>query len=287
MINNLYLKSGELFATGFRRVVRGERGDYIEFEESQIAPLLVSYFDNIIPPKDSYYLWLTPIYKNKIIEDIDSSYSHRTYRNAIADVTLAFAIDFTTAGEKCTKNAALKNSQLFYEVQLGDVYKNLEEIIQGIRSIAVSNSLNLTKSISINIAGNGIYTLNKYNISQEEIDEEITFYIKVLNDCLNNRNIKIHLIRSGGQTGVDEAGSKAAIALGIPSLIVCPEGYKFKTVDKNIVDKEAFCSRFSVVDPEVKVYYQLKKVKYADYLPGFYYVSINEFKDFKDPEKLF
>lgn len=37
----------------------------------------------------------------------------------------------------------------------------------------------------------------------------------------------------------------------------------------------------------IKVYFQLKAVKYADYIPGKYYVSVTEFKDFKDPEKLF
>lgn len=282
-MENLYLTSGELFASGFRRVVHGERGDYVEFSREQISPMLVSYFDNINPPKDVYYLWYTPVYKNRIIEDIDCSYSHRTFRNAIADVTLAFAIDFSTAGEKCTKNAALKNSRLFYEVDLHDMYSNFDEIVYGIKEVSESASLNLKKSVSINIAGNGIYTLAKRGIKQWAVDAGIEMYIEEL----RNKGINIHLIRSGGQTGVDEAGSKAAIALGIPSLIVCPGGYKFRTIDKDIADKEAFCKRFPVVDPEVKVYYQLKPVKYADYKPAYYYVSVNEFKDFKDPEKLF
>ena len=40
-------------------------------------------------------------------------------------------------------------------------------------------------------------------------------------------------------------------------------------------------------DPSVKIYKQLKGVKYADYKPGLYYVSPNHFMNFKDPEKLF
>ena len=35
-----------------------------------------------------------------------------------------------------------------------------------------------------------------------------------------------------------------------------------------------------------KVYLQLKTVKYADYKIGMLYVAPNEFKDFRDPEKL-
>lgn len=39
--------------------------------------------------------------------------------------------------------------------------------------------------------------------------------------------------------------------------------------------------------PEIKVYLQLKTVKYADYKIGKYYISPDLLKDFKDPEKLF
>ena len=33
MIENVYLKNGQLFATEFVRVVHGERGDYVEFKK--------------------------------------------------------------------------------------------------------------------------------------------------------------------------------------------------------------------------------------------------------------
>lgn len=38
---------------------------------------------------------------------------------------------------------------------------------------------------------------------------------------------------------------------------------------------------------DTKVYYQLQRVKYADYIPGKYYVSPDMFERFKDPKKLF
>ena len=40
-------------------------------------------------------------------------------------------------------------------------------------------------------------------------------------------------------------------------------------------------------DPETKVYFQKKTVKYADYKIGKYYVDPYLLKDFKDPEQLF
>ena len=43
---NLYLKNGTLFATGYNRIVHGERGDYVEFERDQIVP--------------KHYWWLIP-----------------------------------------------------------------------------------------------------------------------------------------------------------------------------------------------------------------------------------
>lgn len=62
MKENIYLKSnGTLFATGFNRVVHGERGDYVEFEGRHIVQKLYSLFKN--EPTDDldiYYFWLYP-----------------------------------------------------------------------------------------------------------------------------------------------------------------------------------------------------------------------------------
>lgn len=44
---------------------------------------------------------------------------------------------------------------------------------------------------------------------------------------------------------------------------------------------------YPINSPKTKVYFQQKTVKYADYKIGMYYVSPDEFMDFKDPEKLF
>lgn len=44
---NLYLKNGFLFASGFERVVHGDRGDYIELTRTQIKLPLLSRFGNL------------------------------------------------------------------------------------------------------------------------------------------------------------------------------------------------------------------------------------------------
>ena len=48
--------------------------------------------------------------------------------------------------------------------------------------------------------------------------------------CKNLKN-KIEYIRSGGQTGMDEAGAKASLMLGIPTLIYAPKNWLFKDIN--------------------------------------------------------
>ena len=58
---NIYLKNGTLFATGYNRIVHSGRGDYVEFEKEHIVPKLISKFGN--KPTDDldiYYWWLHP-----------------------------------------------------------------------------------------------------------------------------------------------------------------------------------------------------------------------------------
>lgn len=278
MSKELFLKNGNLFAKEFRRVVVGERGSYVEFSKDQIIPYLCNYFDyKSQENKEIYYKWLIPIYKLVVIEDPSTSYVPRTYRNATADVTLILAHDLFTAGEICTQKA-VKDSKGLY---LNLVGSNLSLLVDEIYSLNKRN-------ITINVAGNGIKTWEKANVTQSKVDNFILESLTILKSYLEGRGITIDLIRSGGQTGTDEAGIKAALKLNIPALIVCPNGYRFRTIAQDLFDKEHFLERFSEVDSqEVKVYYQLKTVKYADYKIGFYYVSVDSFLDVKDPSKLF
>lgn len=49
--------NGDVFATSFNRVVHGQRGNYIEFEEEHIVPLLVNYFEPTKKIDELYYIW--------------------------------------------------------------------------------------------------------------------------------------------------------------------------------------------------------------------------------------
>lgn len=275
-MSKVYLKDGKLFANDFVRVVHGERGDYVEFKRDQIVPKLISYFDNESIVRDVYYYYMTPVYDLRVIEDKDFGYTSRTDRNASADVTLAIALDYNTSGEVLTKKVVERRKKLYIAVEGETIESMCEKII----------NLN-KKDITLNIAGNGIYTLKKYSTTQDHMDFVVLNIVKVLVECLKENGINISLIRSGGQTGVDESGIKAALSLGIPALIVCPKGYRMRTLEGDFFDKEKFLSRFNKVDLPVKVYKQVNTVKYADYKIGMYYVSVRDFKDFKDPEMLF
>ena len=63
---DLYTKSGILFAKEFIRVIHGGRGDYIEFNKNQILPQLCNKFpklsDDELVLQGHYYEWLTPLY---------------------------------------------------------------------------------------------------------------------------------------------------------------------------------------------------------------------------------
>lgn len=180
-------------------------------------------------------------------EDDSSNYANRTKKNAMADVTIAIAFDFKTAGEKLTKKSVLNNNKLYLPVSLEELHKEFAGQIIGNYLTSLSKSIiSLNKEeITLNIAGNGIYTLqNSHYHNQKVIDGVVHIFLKELIKRLDNK-IKITEIRSGGQTGVDEAGIKAAVKLNIPARILAPKGWCFR--DKNgddIFNEEQFKDRF-------------------------------------------
>lgn len=174
------------------------------------------------------------------------NYNERTNINANADVTIAFAMDFTTAGERVTKKYVENNNKLYIPIDM----KNLKGVTVEEIANKIINDINkkynslFKRDISINIAGNGIYTFEKYNINQNRID---SFIYNVLRNVVNNPklNVKVNLIRSGGQTGADESGAKAGKQLGIKTIVLAPKGYRFRRSDnKDIFSESEFKSRF-------------------------------------------
>lgn len=169
----------------------------------------------------------------------NNSYPSRTRENANwSDITIALAQDFNTAGEKLTKNAA-KNK--YVSSILSTESNNASEIAENLyNQIKAKGKVD---NLKINIAGNGIYSMSQnqayYNDLVTQILEE-----------LQNKGVTIAEIRSGGQTGIDEAGIIAAQRLGIPSEVHSTANFMFRDKSgKDISDEQAFKSRFSFSTP--------------------------------------
>ncbi len=155
--------------------------------------------------------------KIEVIEHPSPSYSPRTYANAkSADLTVAFAVDFTTAGEKLTHKAA------------GDRYVGIplsEDPIQAARLLY--KALRDRDAHSLNVAGNGIYTLAKHGWTQARTNDYVHAVLAKVHE-----HWPLKHVRSGGQTGVDIAGVTAAFALGIDVTALLPKGFVQRAADK-------------------------------------------------------
>lgn len=149
----------------------------------------------------------------EICEHESYNYSPRTKFNAkIADVTVAFAFDLTTHGEILTKNSA-GSRYIGFKI---DNDTDTHEIVRDLYRFMIAK-----KAKTLNIAGNGIYTIEKFDSNQRTIN---LFIFTILSGLVNH--IKIEKIYTGGQTGVDIGGAIAADLLGIDVLMTLPLGYR-------------------------------------------------------------
>jgi hypothetical protein len=178
----------------------------------------------------------------KFLEHSSAKYPPRTFENASADATIAFAFDFNTPGEKLTREAAQTQSKLYLSVS-AEIFSH-QNINLKIK--AVASALSDKKVCTLNIAGNQLATIAKRGFTQSYADVLVyTFLHKVFKHPVFDPKY-LSLIRSGGQSGFDEAGLKAAAALGIPALCLCPKGWKFADVNGNTVcDEQLFKNRFA------------------------------------------
>lgn len=146
-------------------------------------------------------------------EHANSGYRDRTIFNAeSADVTLALATSFETAGEKLTFRAA--GEEKYIGILLTPDLSSIEVARKLYKFMKERNAKTL------NIAGNGIYTLCKDGFDQPSINAFLCDALEIV-----NRNYPIERIFSGGQTGVDMAGAVVAQYLGIPALITFPKDF--------------------------------------------------------------
>lgn len=146
-----------------------------------------------------------------LYEHADYSYVPRTKENAQgADVTVAFAVDYSTAGERLTAREAGKR---YIKIPFGT------DALQAADQLAAF--LIEREGDSLNVAGNGIYTFAEHGINQARVNRWV---FEVLAQV--SAKVKLSYIRSGGQTGADQAGLVASLALGIPAVGLYPHGYR-------------------------------------------------------------
>jgi len=180
-------------------------------------------------------------------ESPSSDYDVRTKTNIVeSDITIAYAADYGSPGERATAREAKAAKTQFYQfgVEFGDD-------VERANRLAPIYEKNTGQEVIINIAGNGEYQEKMIPTDQltEEIAKDLAF--------LQKKGVGIVLVRSGGQTGADEAGVKAAVKLGIPAKVLAPKGWKFRTgapggPHTNRTGREAFLARFgsaAVVSP--------------------------------------
>ena len=159
--------------------------------------------------------------KLKIVEHKSASYAPRTYHNAhSADITIAIACDFNTAGERLTKRAA------------GEHYLHFQlnwQPVECARSLyRYMKKYNLK---TINIAGNGIYTWSKHGYNQHQVNY---WLLNLLTPV--HQHLGINHIYSGGQSGTDLAGGVVSCLLDIPCTMTLPKGYKMRFEDGKDMD---------------------------------------------------
>lgn len=150
-----------------------------------------------------------------IQEHKSSSYAPRTYHNASQGVTLAVAVDFNTAGEKLTHKASKHG---IVQVPFHTDY------VVGARELY--SLLKKKDCHTLNIAGNGIYTMKKKGVDQHTLN--VYMYSLV---SLVHKHWPLELIVSGGQTGADIAGLVVAEVLDIECVGTWPKGYKMRFED--------------------------------------------------------
>ncbi len=144
------------------------------------------------------------------VEHEQSGYPARTRHNAAsAQLTAAFAFEFDTAGEKLTRRAA---GERYVAILL------TSKPIEAARTLY--RALKQHDAHVLNIAGNGMHTLARYDLTQGAIN---SYLLVVLAHV--TAHWRLESVLSGGQQGVDMAGVIAASTLGIPSTATLPRGF--------------------------------------------------------------
>lgn len=227
----------KLFGNAIKRIRDSEGREWMEIDLNKVDNKTYEEirFEQAVP---------TPTQPEKAVsanidfqEEKTTGYRNRTIKNASADATIAIATDFNTTGERLTKSSVLSQNKKYIAVDAN----RLE--VTGERVNNIVNALNEVNAKTLNVAGNGIYTI-KGKYTQKQIDD---FTYQLLKAVIESPNLKtkIESIRTGGQTGFDEAGAKAGMQLGISTMILAPKGWTFRNINgQDISNEQQFKTRF-------------------------------------------
>jgi hypothetical protein len=152
----------------------------------------------------------------KVIEHKSAAYPPRTAHNAkSADLTVAFAEEFDSRGEILTKDLA---GEKYIDIAL-----KLSPVEAARKLFKACRDRNVQ---TLNIAGNGIYTLKDHGWTQDKLN---LWMFEVLR-LVQKHHPALKLVISGGQTGVDFAGGIAAEVLALNPIMTFPKGFKQRTL---------------------------------------------------------
>jgi hypothetical protein len=181
----------------------------------------------------------------KFEESNSSDYLVRTLQNAKgADATIDFAKTTTGSGGRngATKRSADKAGKVYINIIVDnegrfDPKEAAKEIIKGLTFQILPTRAFGDDAMALNIAGHGVYSVGD---NQARLDALVTETLRLV-----NAEIPIKSVRSGGQTGFDEAGAKAGVALGVPTTVLAPKGWKFRPrYREDVANEAAFKERF-------------------------------------------
>jgi hypothetical protein len=165
----------------------------------------------------------------KIVEHESAQYKPRTVHNAhTADLTVAFAEDFNSAGERLTKREA------------GDryvaIHLSTDPLLAARMLYAACKKHNVS---TLNVAGNGIYSLSGAWTQGQLSDKQKFEYLdegSLINEFQVSLNQWVYMVISkvhefwpltnlisGGQTGADWAGGIAGEAIGLNVTMTFPK----------------------------------------------------------------
>lgn len=163
------------------------------------------------------------------ITESAGGYKQRTIYNVLhSDVTIAFAVDFSTTGEKLTASTAATYHKPILKIKIPTRLTDSHDIPpldkDSYNELILFCFTNMKNDrIHINIAGNAIQRFLKYRITQKMLN---AWMVSLIEDMKNSFPDTVTIsIRSGGQSGADIAGIVAGLSNGIPCTAHFPLGY--------------------------------------------------------------